>query len=179
MKYIHERKQRVIEGQLRCDELSEYLKKLNAPKEVWICEDGSGIISKVSYDSQTNQLIGLVLPTDRTTGMPISFSFVPQSMLEIERQIEESPKSTLVYLVIAQPILDNVPPFVLQVFGTNNTFKSIDVMQRWNHTKNELARYVLSKYYSNLDPSFHEKYIKLNFLKVWHCSGWNIHRRRH
>lgn len=138
--YIHKRKSTIIEGELRCKELAEYLEKLKAPKAVVISEDASGIVSKVSFDSATGQLIGLELPTDFKTGCPTPFTFIPHTMNEIENQIKNNRMSSLVYLVLAQPILDNAPPFVLQVFGTSNTFKSQNVYQRWKHTKDQLER---------------------------------------
>lgn len=141
MKYIHEKKQKIVEGELRCKELAEYLQKLNAPKEVHLEEDGSGIVVKCSYDSPTNQLVGLVLPMDPRNGMPIPYSFTPQSVEDIENHIKKNAKSTIVYLILAQPVLVNVPPFILQVYGTDNKFKSGSVVQRWKHTKDQLARY--------------------------------------
>lgn len=135
-----ERKQKIVEGELRCQELSDYLDKLNAPRKVWLSEDASGIVSKVVYDSTTNQLVGLVLPLDKRTGLPITYSFTPHSMSDIEKQIQGYAKSTLVYIVIAQPLMDTVPPFILLVFGTDNKFKSLDVMQRWKHVKDSLAK---------------------------------------
>lgn len=140
MKYIQQEKNRVIEGELRAEQLAKYLKKLGAPHEVWISEDASGIVNRVSYDSVTNQLVGLVLPTSKTTGMPISFSFTPNSVDDMEQQIKLNPKTTLVYLVLAQPIMDNVPPFILQVFGTDNRFTSDNVLMRWKHMNDQLTR---------------------------------------
>lgn len=116
---------------------------MKVPKKVWLQEDASGIVSTVSYDSHTSQLIGLVLPINDRTGMPISFSFSPQSLEEIEQQIKENEKATLVYVVLAQPLSDNVPPFIVQLYGTDNRFKSQDVLLRWRHTKDELLRYLL------------------------------------
>lgn len=137
--YISSSKKDVVEGRLRCKELSEYLEKVHAPKVVWLSEDGSGIVSKVCYDSTTNQMVGLVLPTDQKTGMPIPFSFMPKSVTEIEQQLQQ-PKSTLVYVVMAQPIKENIPPFVLQIYGVNNTFTAETVMKRWEFTQKELAK---------------------------------------
>lgn len=137
---IHEGKSKIIEGELRCKELSEYLDKHNAPREVWISEDASGIVAKVMYDSTTNQIVGLVLPTNKNTGMPETFSFTPQSAIDIDQQIKENPQSTLVYLVMAQPLMDNVPPFILQIFGSDNRFTSKNVLLRWKHTKDQLSR---------------------------------------
>lgn len=131
----------MIEGELRCKELSEYLTNLNAPRKVWICEDASGIVKNISYDSATNQLVGLVLPINRNTGIPIAFTFTPQSIDDIKEQIDNNSKSTHLYIVLAQPLMDNVPPFILQAYGTDNTFTTWDVLNRWKHMKDQLARY--------------------------------------
>lgn len=139
MSYINKRKQTVIEGELRCEALAQYLQRMNAPKVVWLSEDGTGIVPKVSYHNSTGQLIGLVLPTDPITGMPIPHSFVPQTASEIVLQMKKT-KSTLAYVIMAQPIKDGVPPFVLQIFGNDNTFKTENMFQRWIYTKNELSK---------------------------------------
>lgn len=140
MGYIHKRKERVIEGELRCEELLNYLEKLNAPKTIWLSEDASGVFAKVTHDPNTNQLVGLVLPTESKTGSPMLFSFTPHSIEYIEKQMKENSMSTLVFLVLAQPIMNKSPPFILQVFGTDNKFKTQDVMLRWQHTRDQLAR---------------------------------------
>lgn len=41
---------------------------------------------------------------------------------------------------MAQPLIEHAPPFVLQVFGTDNKFKSQDVLLRWKETVEELKR---------------------------------------
>lgn len=140
MNYIHKRKENITEGELRCEGLAAYLKKLNAPSQIWLSEDASGIVSKVEYDNKTNQLIGLVQPTSQNTGMPIPFSFVPQTVTDIEALMKGNAKSTLVYLVLAQPLMKNVPPYILQIYGSDNTFKSKDVLLRWKHTQDQLER---------------------------------------
>lgn len=140
VKYINQDKEKIIEGELRVKQLAEYLEKLKAPRKVWISEDGSGIVAKVSYDSSSNQLVGLVLPIDKTTGMPIRFTFSPHTVEDINQQITQNSKSTLVYVILAQPIVDHVPPFILQVYGTDNKFTSENVLMRWQHIKDQLAR---------------------------------------
>lgn len=119
---------------------------MNLEKVVWLCEDATGINVKVEYDSTTNQLIGLVLPTDDKTGMPVSFTFQAKSVERIQSYVK-APKSSLVYVVLAQPIMPRVPPFILQIFGTDNKFTSEQVLKRWDHTVQELTKYVLLKLY--------------------------------
>lgn len=141
MSYITRDKKPMIEGELRCGELASYLEKLHTSKTVWLSEDASGIVPGVSYHSPSRQLVGLVLPLDTTTGMPIQHSFIPSTATDIAQQMSK-PKATSVYLVMAQPIMENVPPFILQLFGTDNTFTSQNVQNRWNHIQSELAKYV-------------------------------------
>lgn len=139
MSYISKRKQRIIEGELRCQELAVYLDKIGALKIVWMSEDGSGVITKICYDSTTNQMVGLVLPVNSETGMPIPFSYTPKSLKDIEAY-SKLEKSTLVYIVMAQPLKIDAPPFILQIFGVNNKFTTHNVKCRWEYTKNELAK---------------------------------------
>lgn len=139
MGYISEYKTKIVEGELRCKELVNYLGTLNAKKYVWLSEDASGVVTKVEFDSKTNQMVGLVLPFNSSTGMPIPFSFLARSTDEIQTNMKKN-NSSLVYIVMAQPLMKNTPPFILQLFGMNNRFNSHDVMKRWKHTVQELNR---------------------------------------
>lgn len=139
MKRIFNHKERLIEGELRCQQLVEHLERTNSPKSIFLSEDGSGIIQKVVYDSHTDQLIGLVLPLQEENGMPIMCSFKAESAEMIKRHLEQ-PKSTLVYIVVAQPLGPSKVPFILQIFGTDNKFQTPDVLKRWMHTEHELKR---------------------------------------
>lgn len=139
MNHIHKDKQQVIEGELRCSELVDHLERTNAPKSVFLSEDASGVVQKVVYDVHSNQLVGLVLPFNNLNGMPKMFSFEAQSVEDIKKNMQ-LPQSTLVYIIVAQPLKIGIPPFILQIFGTNNKFETVDVLRRWNHTISELAK---------------------------------------
>lgn len=141
MSYISQKKCKIIEGQLRGEQLANYLRQMNLEPKVWICEDGTGINAKVEYDAATDQLVGLVLPLDSKTGLPIPFTFLATSVENIEKYSKE-PQSTLVYVVLAQPLMPNVPPFVIQIFGTDNKFNTENVLQRWSYTRRELKKYI-------------------------------------
>lgn len=146
---IHTGKERITEGELRCAQLLKYLEKTKSPTQVFLSEDGSGIVKKVSYDTSSNQLVGIVLPINNVNGMPVSRSYMADSANEIEKHLER-PSSSLVYIVTAQPIKKGIPPFILQVFGTDNRFKTNDVLKRWMFTINELLKYVhFSEFYSS------------------------------
>lgn len=139
MHYISQFKTRIVEGELRCKELRAYLEKINSKMNVWLCEDGSGINTKVELDPLTNQLVGIVLPFNSKNGMPISFTFLADSAEKMRKHMEER-TSTHVYIVLAQPLIQNAPPFILQIFGTDNTFTAQNVLQRWNWTAAELKK---------------------------------------
>lgn len=139
MHYICESKEKVIEGEVRCAALAKYIEKTNAPYRVWLAEDGSSVISKVEYDPATNQVVGLLLPTHATNGLPIPFSFIAKSADDIQKYVLEKPTS-LIYFVMAQPLKQNTPPFLLLMLGTDNRFTFKTVIQRWTSLKQRLAK---------------------------------------
>lgn len=71
---INNNKSRVIEGILRCKDLSDFLDSHNTKKSVWISEDATAVISEYRYDPMTNQIIGIVLPLNKN-GSPIPFRY--------------------------------------------------------------------------------------------------------
>lgn len=121
-------------------DLVKHLEMTESPMDIFLSEDASGVIRKVAYDSHTNQMIGLVLPFNDATGMPQLFSFQANSADEIKRYME-LPQSTLVYIVVAQPLKKYSPPFILQIFGSINKFEAKDVIKRWEYTLKELKKY--------------------------------------
>lgn len=131
-----------MEGRIRAEELHAYLMKFGLPLSVWLSEDGSGVVPKVEYDTFNSQLVGQVLPIDAKIGIPIEHSYIVRSAREIEKHLrnESIIKATLVYIVVAQPLKRNVPPFVLCIFGTDNKFTSDQVLKRWQTVEAELAR---------------------------------------
>lgn len=141
MHYINEEKQKIVEGQLRCSELSEYLRKIDAPRKIWLSEDATGIVQKTEYDPTSNQLVGLVLPTDKSTGMPVPFTFMARSANEISSHMTKA-MASLIYIVMAQPLKENAPPFLLLMYGTDNKFKTVSDLQRWKYIQRELKKYV-------------------------------------
>lgn len=139
MEYINQTKPKVKEGELRIQELKHYLTSLNLPMAVWLSEDATGCTDKVEFDCKSNQMIGLVLPLNVKTGMPIPFTYMARSVEEIQQNMKRE-KSGYVYIVMAQPLMQGVPPFVLQLFGSNSKFTAKDVLLRWRYTLDELAK---------------------------------------
>lgn len=71
---INKQKTHVIEGQLRCKELASFLDCHKTKKIVWLSEDATALISRINYDPVTNQIVGIILPTDNN-GCPIPFRY--------------------------------------------------------------------------------------------------------
>lgn len=136
---ISDTKACISEGEIRSAELAKYLSERKAGNDVWLCEDGSGIISKIQYDPTLDQLVGIVLPIDCDSGCPKKFEYTARTEEEI-RMFMQYKKSTLVYIVMAIPLKNGVAPFILQLYGTDNRFKAIDVIRRWDCTIQELKR---------------------------------------
>lgn len=111
---------------MRCEELLNYMQRMKLDLKVWLCEDATGLNVKVEYNPSTDQLIGIVLPINSQTGMPEPFTFLARSAEDIQKCSEKS-LSTLVYVVLAQPLVPGLPAFVLQIFETNNKFLATNV----------------------------------------------------
>lgn len=127
----------VTEGKLRDVELDKFLDKRKLPKYVWISEDATSISGKVKYDSLSNQLIGFVLPLDANS-MPRSNQFPATTAEVIKIHFENNIKSSSLYVYMAQPVEKDATSFCLNIFGTDNTMKTEDVLKRWKFITNKL-----------------------------------------
>lgn len=143
-RWISDSKKCILEGELRCTELRSHLSERKAGNDIWLCEDGSGIVSKIQYDPKSDQLIGMVLPLDENNGCPKRYEYTARDEEEIKKFMQNT-RSTLVYIIMAVPLKEGVPPFILQMFGTDNRFTATDVIKRWNHTIESLKRYTKSQ----------------------------------
>lgn len=138
--YVHRSDHAVIEGQLRANELLVYLKERDMPMVVALSEDATSVQNRIQFDSKTNQLIGFVLPTDESNGMPIPFVYKARTATEIlEHFAKDIPISYSVNVIMAQP-LGSAPAFCLLVFGSCNKYKAMDVAKRWNYIAKELEK---------------------------------------
>lgn len=129
-RHIHRCSSNVIEGVLRCDELRQYLLERNCQLNVCLSEDATRIDNTVQYCKNTNQLMGFVLPTDYTTGLPIPFAFKARTASEMLRHFSTE-TARHVITVMAKPI-ENVPAFCLLIYGSSGKFTADVVANRWN-----------------------------------------------
>lgn len=65
---------------------------------VWLSEDASSIVLKVEFDPKTYQMVGIVLPFDQTTGMPVSFSFLARNAEEIQSNMKRKMSNSVYQL---------------------------------------------------------------------------------
>lgn len=131
-RYIHRSDHSVIEGELRVDELVNYLKERQ--QEMWVClsEDGTRVENRIQYDLRTNQVIGFVLPTSEN-GMPVPLYYKARTADEIIGHFTQNyPVAAYVNTIMAKPI-GNAPAFCLLVFGTDNRYTTDVVSKRWEH----------------------------------------------
>ncbi|GAB0086766.1 hypothetical protein DMENIID0001_009430 [Sergentomyia squamirostris] len=127
---LHQCSHKIVEGKIYAEELKRYLEERKLPNCVWISEDATKIVAKVQYDHIDDQVVGLVPPLKK--GIPQIRSFPCTTPEQVKGYIDTISKSEYVYVVLAQPLVINAPPFLLITFGTDNTFTSDDVLNRWN-----------------------------------------------
>lgn len=128
----------LVEGEFRFDKLSAHLDAHKCPRLISISEDATRIIRRIEYDENSNKLVGFVLPVD-SNFLPITDSFLATSFEKIEHFFTNENRATFAYVYMAQPMSPSVPPFCLNIIGTNNQFKTTSVLARWKHMITECA----------------------------------------
>ena len=125
------------EGHFRFNELLDQLKHFNASMVVSVGEDATRVISRIEYDSETDKLVGFVLPCDQD-GLPICDSFVATSFETMEKYFHNACLAKYTFVYVVQPLTKGVPPFCLACVGTNNKFNAEIVMKRWQCIHDQL-----------------------------------------
>ena len=136
---VHNEYHHLHEGDFRFDDLLAHLNSYKTAKVVSIGEDATRVISRVDYDSETNKLVGFVLPCDEK-GIPIGDSFMAVSFESIEQAFRDGNKSKYAFVYMAKPLAPGVPAFCLSCSGTNNQFTRELVLKRWKHIHTECSK---------------------------------------
>lgn len=131
--HISEKYSPVVEGEVRAEGLKEHLTKRNLPLCVWLSEDATSLSGRVEYDPVSNKLVGLILPLDPNSSMPITDSFMATSARAMENHMNNNKKASLLYTYMAQPLQDDAPPYCVCLFGTNGCMNYKQVMNRWKY----------------------------------------------
>lgn len=167
-KYVHKSNCRVTECILRSNELRLYLQERNLPFVVSLSEDGTGITNRLQYDSKSNQIIGFVSPHNPANGMPVPYSYRARNAAEIASHFtNDSPMASYINVVMAQPMSEQqVPPFCLLLFASDNRYSSADVQRRWSYIINELNELGIevSSFSSDSDPRYNSAMRSLSSL---------------
>lgn len=140
-RYIRKTSERMVEGELRTQQLLNYLNERNLPLVVSLSEDGTRITSRIQYDVGSNQIVGFVLPTDNVTGMPIPYSYSARNINEIAHHFSaQHAISSNAIVVLAQPIVENVPGFSILIFGSDGSYTAEQVKKRWKFITSQLKQ---------------------------------------
>lgn len=159
--YVAQHASNAVEGVLRSVELLQYLNHLQLPKIVALSEDATRVTNRIQYDSQTNQLVGFVLPLGEN-GMPIAGYNKARSAAEIEKcfynveTCQQKKCASYVNVVMAQPLVPGIPAFCLLVFGSDAMYNTKDIEKRWQFIKDELKKKEIDvvTFASDSDPKF-------------------------
>lgn len=182
-RYIKSANCHIVEGILRSEELLIYLKERNLPLVVSLSEDATRIIGRVQYDATSNQLVGFTLPLNVSNGLPIPYLFPARSAYEIYGHFSrDNSVSNFLNVIMAQPV-SNAKPFCLLAFGSDNSYSSDDVSNRWKHITNELKKIgvVVLTISSDSDPRYNAAMRSLSKLgcsrgvySAWFSCGGDI-----
>lgn len=157
-KYIYKNKVTITEGKLRHSELAEYLKALKLDPYVSLSEDATNVTGTFEYSPKLNQIIGLVPPKCKETGMPIPSSFAATSATAIDSILlnPNIPLANMVNVVMAQPLALNTPAFCLLIYGGNGQFSKEEVGMRWEFIVRKLAEVGVKviNFASDSDPRY-------------------------
>lgn len=127
---------KINKGEFRFDDLLKHIDMYKAPKVISVGEDATRVISKVQYDSDTNRMVGFVLPCDNN-GLPLTDTFLATSFQQMEQCFLDNDVAKYAFVYMAQPLSNNVPAFCLACLGTNNKFDFQLVQKRWSHIVSE------------------------------------------
>ena len=124
------------EGIFRFDELLAHLTAYNAAKIVACGEDATRLISRVEYDSESNKLVGFVLPCNDNS-LPNCDAFIANTFEAIEDAFKSGVIAKYAFVYMVQPLTKGVPAFCLACLSSDNRFSNELVAKRWKHIREE------------------------------------------
>lgn len=125
------------EGVMNVDGLLEYFDQKGLPKIGWLSEDQTKIVERVRYNSKRNTLEGLVSPLDINSCPVIGFN-IAETAVDIKRLLLTHSISSMMNVVMIQPIVDASSAFCLMAYGTDNRFTATNCMRRWDFIRKTL-----------------------------------------
>ncbi|CAF1390611.1 unnamed protein product, partial [Rotaria sordida] len=154
-------------------------------------EDCTAIIPKITYDTKSNTFVGFSLPLDNN-GIPITNSYSTDSFTDLEQWCSDLPQAKSINACLIQPLslsINHISPYLLAAFGTDNKFKSSNIILRWHHIYEEckLKGTRIIGYATNCDSRYlrcmrislgffghfayvdHPDNLKIDHPKTWSC----------
>lgn len=128
----------IQEGRVNIDGISEYFEKKGLAKVCWISEDQTKVVERVRYNSKYNTLEGLTSPLDQN-GMPVIGFNIAETATDIKRLLLNYAISSMMNVVMVQPLVDGSSAFCLMAYGTDNRFTATDCLKRWNYIRKTLS----------------------------------------
>lgn len=145
-----------IEGEFRYNLMADYLASQQT-NFVFAAEDCTAVVPRIVFDPKTNTFVGFTSSLEN--GIPKINSFSTESFSELENWFDTSTKSHLLNLQIIQPIKSiNIPgpPFILSCYGTDNQFKTDDILMKWMNMINRCCeqKVKLVGFSTDCDPRY-------------------------
>lgn len=105
----------------------------------FIAEDATAVIQKISYDTTSNTFMGFSLPLNNNR-MPVTNFYSTDSFNCLEEWYSNALKAKSLNAYLVQPLSsssNSTSPYLIAAFGTNNKYKSTDVITRWHYLHQE------------------------------------------
>lgn len=128
----------LTEGDFNYTGAISYFKSVEATLG-FIAEDATSVVPKISYDTKSNTFVGFSLPLDNF-GFPIKNSYSTESFNQLEEWYSDIARAKLLTAYLIQPLsssINKLSPYLLAAYGTDNTFRSADVISRWHRIHQE------------------------------------------
>jgi hypothetical protein len=120
----------LTEGLFNYDGVRNYFNS-NQSTLGFIAKDATAVVPKVTYDTTSNTFIGFSLPLVNN-GLPITNSYSTDSFTVLEQWHCNIPRAQSLNACLVQPLSSSssLSPYLLAAYGTDNKFKSSDVISR-------------------------------------------------
>lgn len=93
-------------------------------------QDDTSLVSRIEHRVDGDQLIGFVSPFSSETGLPLVGYFKARSMSLVLETFKKQKKAQSVHAIMAIPLSNKAPPFVLCIYGTDTKITASIVQKR-------------------------------------------------
>lgn len=107
---------KTVENDLKCFKLKTFLQSRNYPMKIFISEDQTAITKRIRYNSISNQMVGFVCHTSKTSRFPIQNQYQVNSVKDIQHAFQNEAIAQNAYVFMALPLVNRAPAFCLNHF---------------------------------------------------------------